>query len=85
MVRAGSLGFAYPETVEKATENIIGAVSVAEQLPEPLSSELLVSSGQAFISGLNAAALLSTVIFISLALASIGLLRQVRPSEDIVK
>ncbi|GAB6928417.1 MFS transporter [Paenibacillus sp. JCM 10914] len=68
------------ESAERATENIIGAVSVAEQLPDPLSSELLVSSGEAFISGLNVTALFSTVIFISLALVSIVLLRQVRPS-----
>ncbi|QGH32808.1 MFS transporter [Gracilibacillus salitolerans] len=70
------------ESAESASESIIGAVSTAEQLYAPLGTELLGSAREAFTTGLNASALLSTVLFIALALASVILLRHVRPSDE---
>lgn len=71
------------ESAVNASESIIGAVAIAEQMPAPLGTELLDSAREAFTNGLNASALLSTVIFILLALSSIVLLRHVRPSGEI--
>ncbi|GAA0381874.1 MFS transporter [Bacillus horti] len=69
---------------EAASESIISVVSIADQLDAPLGTILIGVAREAFTNGLNASALLSTFIFIALALASIIFLRHVSPSGEVL-
>jgi DHA2 family multidrug resistance protein-like MFS transporter len=67
------------EAADAARESIAGAVSVAGHLPAGIGADLLDSAAAAFTSGLNAAAVLGTVVFAGLTVLAIVTLRQVRP------
>lgn len=70
------------QSAETVNESIVGAVSVAEEIRTPLAAEMLSSAREAFLLGLNVSALVSSLIYIALALASIYFLRHVLPSGD---
>ena len=67
------------ESAATARESITGAVSAAEQLPARLDAELLEGAREAFTTGLNTAAGVSTVLFVALAILVVILLRHLRP------
>ena len=73
-----------PESAEAARDTLGGAVAAAEQLPDPLAGELLDTAREAFIHGLQAAAITSAVIAAVLAvLATVALRRAgVAPHRD---
>ncbi|GIJ22985.1 MFS transporter [Micromonospora lutea] len=51
-----------------AGESIVGAVAVAETLPEPVAAELLDSAREAFTEALHGASLINFVLFLAVAL-----------------
>jgi DHA2 family multidrug resistance protein-like MFS transporter len=65
-----------------AHEGIIGATSVAGQLPAGLGGELLDSAREAFTTGLNTAAGVGAVLFLALAVIAPVVLRRVRPDAE---
>jgi MFS transporter, DHA2 family, multidrug resistance protein len=65
-----------------AHEGIAAAVSVAGRLPAGPAAELLGAAREAFTAGLNAAAGVGAVLFLSLAILAAILLRHVRPYEE---
>ena len=71
------------ESAATARESLAGAVSAAGQLPTPLDTELLEGAREAFTTGLNIAAGVSTVLFVALAILAVALLRHVRPSGEV--
>jgi DHA2 family multidrug resistance protein-like MFS transporter len=62
-----------------ASQGIAGAASAGRQIPAVLGSELTTSARHAFVSGLTAVAYVSIVIFASLAVVAVTLLRDIRP------
>ncbi|WP_282614896.1 MFS transporter [Streptomyces sp. XM4011] len=69
------------EALHDAWETIGGAVSTAEDLPEPLGGSLLGAAREAFTTGLHATALLTTVALLGAAvLAAVSLGRTPPPA-----
>ncbi|MFG2736310.1 MFS transporter [Streptomyces harbinensis] len=69
------------EALHDARETIGGAVSTAEDLPEPLGGSLLGAAREAFTTGLHATALLTTVALLGAAvLAAVSLGRTPPPA-----
>lgn len=65
-----------------AREGIAAAISTADRLPDCPAAELLVVAREAFTAGLNAAAGVGAVLFLSLAVLATILLGHVRPYEE---
>jgi MFS transporter, DHA2 family, multidrug resistance protein len=65
-----------PEQAEAARDTLGGAVAAAEELPAPLAAELLDAAREAFVHGLQVAALTSAVIAAGLAVLIAVLLRR---------
>ena len=63
-----------------ARETLGGALAVADQLPAPLSSQVLVVARDAFLDGMHAAAIGAAALMAAGAVLSMVLLRRVRPS-----
>jgi MFS transporter, DHA2 family, multidrug resistance protein len=77
---AGSAPASIPAAVlDAARESIVGAVAAAANVPEPVSTVLLVSAHDAFASGLHAAAAVSAVVFVAVGVLTLTMLRHVRP------
>jgi MFS transporter, DHA2 family, multidrug resistance protein len=66
-----------PEQAEAARATLGGAVSVAEQVPDPFAGELLEAGREAFVQGLQVTALTSAAIAAGLAVLIVALLRRV--------
>ncbi|BCB91169.1 MFS transporter [Phytohabitans suffuscus] len=64
----------------KAGENVVGATTVAGQLPGPAGGGLLESAQAAFTGGMHVVLGLAAVLFAALAVVSIVTLRHVPPS-----
>ena len=67
-----------PDQADAARETLGGAAAVAEQLPPPLSSELLDAARDAFTDGIQTAALTSAAIAAGTAVLVVVLLRRTR-------
>ena len=67
---------------DTARESIVGATSVAGDLPAPLASELLEAAHEAFATALDTVAVLSAVILVGLAILAALTLRRLRPSGE---
>lgn len=63
------------KVAEEATETLGGAVTVGAKLPAGLSSELLTTAKEAFVSGMQLNALISSIIAVGLAILAIRLLQ----------
>ncbi|XVQ15432.1 MFS transporter [Spirillospora sp. CA-255316] len=68
-----------PEAETAARESVGGAVTAAEGLPSPLAGQLLDGAREAFMTGLDVAALVSTVLVLALAVLAAALLRHQPP------
>lgn len=62
-----------------AGETLPGAVGVAQDLPPDVATSLVNSAKEALTSGMNTAAVISTVAFLGLAILAIATLRKVDP------
>jgi DHA2 family multidrug resistance protein-like MFS transporter len=71
-----------PAAAETAKDTLGGAVESAETLPGGLGADLLDGAREAFVQGLQAAALASAVIAAAMAVVSAILLRQVVEDES---
>ena len=67
-----------PEEASAARDTLGGAVAAADELPAPLAAELLDGAREAFIQGMQVAALSSAVLAAVTALLAAILLRRVR-------
>jgi MFS transporter, DHA2 family, multidrug resistance protein len=65
-----------------ARDTLGGAVAMGEQLPEPLAAELLDAAREAFIAGLQVAALTSVLLAVAAGALTAILLRRVREGEE---
>ncbi|MFV2103088.1 MFS transporter [Micromonospora sp. LOL_024] len=63
-----------------AGESIVGAVAVAETLPEPVAAQLLDSAREAFTEALHGASLINFVLFLAVALMLAIRLRGLPPT-----
>lgn len=63
------------QTVNTASESLVGATSAAQQLQSPASADLLAAAHSAFTSGLTFAAIVGSTIFILLAIIVLSKLR----------
>jgi DHA2 family multidrug resistance protein-like MFS transporter len=70
-----------PEAAEAARDTLAGATDVARQLPDGLGAALLAGARDAFVEGLQVAALTGTVVVGGLALIAAVLLRHARGGE----
>ncbi|HMG31954.1 MAG TPA: MFS transporter [Jiangellaceae bacterium] len=73
------------EAVAAAREGITAAGAAAQQLPDPLSAELLDAAAAAFTTGLNAVGGIGSAIFVGMAILAAAALRHVRPSGEAVQ
>ena len=64
------------EAAEAAGESITGAAASAGQLPAGIASDLLASAHEAFTSGLNIAAAVGSVMFLTLAVLAVAMFRR---------
>jgi DHA2 family multidrug resistance protein-like MFS transporter len=64
---------------DTARESIVGATSVAADLPAPLASDLLESTHRAFATALDTVAVLSAVVLVGLAIRAAVTLHRLRP------
>jgi DHA2 family multidrug resistance protein-like MFS transporter len=71
-----------PAVADRARESLVGALSAAEALPEPLRAALLGQAREAFTQGLNTAASISAVIFLGAAVLTGVMLRHVRTGHQ---
>jgi hypothetical protein len=69
-----------PDQADAARETLGGAAAVAEQLPPPLSSELLDAARDAFTDGIQTAALTSAAMAAGTAVLVVVLLRRPAPT-----
>jgi DHA2 family multidrug resistance protein-like MFS transporter len=65
-----------------ARDSLAGAVTVAGRLPTRLGAQLLESAREAFVSGMHAAATVSAVLLVVVAVVVATLLRHVRPAGE---
>ncbi|MFC0863851.1 MFS transporter [Sphaerimonospora cavernae] len=65
---------------DSARESIVGAVTVADQLPQDLGSQLLDAAYRAFSTAVNSAAAVSALIVLGLSVLTIVTLRHVPPT-----
>jgi DHA2 family multidrug resistance protein-like MFS transporter len=70
------------EAAQAVQETLGGAVTVAGQLPDPLNVALLGVAHHAFIQGLQLTSIIGAVVMIGLAILTVIMLRQVRPSAE---
>jgi DHA2 family multidrug resistance protein-like MFS transporter len=70
-------------SAETARESITGGVSVAGQLPAPLSAELLDGAREAFTIGMTTVAGVGAAAAAVCVLLAVILLRNMRPSGDV--
>jgi MFS transporter, DHA2 family, multidrug resistance protein len=70
------------EAAEAARDTLGGAVSVADQLPSQLATELLDTAREAFTQGLQVSAIMSATIVLGMAILTAVLLRHVRPGSE---
>jgi MFS transporter, DHA2 family, multidrug resistance protein len=70
------------EAAEAARDTLGGAVSVADQLPSQLATELLDTAREAFTQGLQVSAITSVTIVLGMAILTAVLLRHVRPGSE---
>jgi DHA2 family multidrug resistance protein-like MFS transporter len=71
-----------PEDAVTAQDTLGGAVSVADELPDPPAGELLEVARDAFTQGLQVAALASALIAAGTAVLVVALLRGTRPAAE---
>jgi MFS transporter, DHA2 family, multidrug resistance protein len=70
------------EAAVAARETLGGAVAAVEQLPEPLAAELLEAAREAFLQGLQVAALTSALVALAAAVLTAILLRHVQAGQE---
>ncbi|GAA3383509.1 MFS transporter [Cryptosporangium minutisporangium] len=72
-----------PEDATRAAEETLGgAVSAAEQVPDPVGDQLLDTAREAFTDGLHLIAGISIVVLVATAVGISVLLRHIRPSNE---
>jgi MFS transporter, DHA2 family, multidrug resistance protein len=70
------------EAAEAARDTLGGAVSVADQLPNQLATELLDTAREAFTQGLQMSAITSATIVLGMAILTAVLLKHIRPGSE---
>jgi MFS transporter, DHA2 family, multidrug resistance protein len=70
------------EAAEAARDTLGGAVSVADQLPNQLATELLDTAREAFTQGLQVSAITSATIVLGMAILTAVLLKHIRPGSE---
>ena len=71
-----------PDAAEAARDTLGAAVAVSRELPDAFSDGLLDAAREAFVQGLQVAALTSAAIVLGMAILTLFLLRHVSPSDD---
>jgi DHA2 family multidrug resistance protein-like MFS transporter len=71
-----------PEAAEAARDTLGGAVSVADQLPDPLDAQLLDTAREAFTQGLRLTSVTSAAIVLGMAILALVLLRHVSADSE---
>jgi DHA2 family multidrug resistance protein-like MFS transporter len=80
---AGTVPTGVPDqAVDAAGEGITAAVAAAQQLPGPLSADLLDAARAAFTAGLNVVGGVGAAIFLGLAITAAAALRHVRAGDE---
>jgi DHA2 family multidrug resistance protein-like MFS transporter len=67
------------EAAAAARDSLAGATAAAANLGDPLGTALLFAAREAFTSGMHAAALVSAVVLLGVAVLAVTMLRHVRP------
>jgi DHA2 family multidrug resistance protein-like MFS transporter len=87
-VYRGLMANAVPSEVPQAAADIArdtlaGATVAAASLADPVGLLLLMTAREAFTSGMHAAALVSAVILLGIAVLAVTMLRHVRPLAEV--
>jgi MFS transporter, DHA2 family, multidrug resistance protein len=71
-----------PEAIAVARDTLGAAVGIAGQLPGAMGAAVLDVAREAFVQGMQVAAMISVVVAIGVAVFAVVMLRDVRPSAS---